>query len=350
MNNYYCNYNNYYNYIFILGTGKTMLMELFYDSLPTTLPKRRVHFHAFMIEIHERIHQIKKNKKIRDPIPPIIMELSKNAKILCFDELQVTDIADAMILRRIFDELFKNNVTIIITSNRHPNELYKDGIQRQSFIPCIELLKQKLNVIDLNSGLDYRRQVTEKNELYLSPINEINEFKFDVLFKEFLNGKQAKQEKLHFLGRELIVPYANNGVAKFTFEELCVQPLNAADYLKLSEKYHSVFLSNIPYIYQCDRNIIRRFITLIDALYENKNTLICLSIDKTELLFQPKGNNNLVGESQDNKDSSNSVVDEETFALQRTYSRVVQMQSINWVTMNSQAPNSVKRQISSIDL
>src|ERR1044072_5355079 len=160
-----------------------MLMDLFYDTLPTKR-KRRVHFHAFMLDVHARIHRLKQeNHETYDPIPPIATDLARDALVLCFDELQVTDIADAMILRRLFDELFSRGVVVITTSNRYPDDLYKNGIQRKSFIPCIELIKQKCQIQTLNSGTDYRKTQTETTGCYFYPLNSQTSQSIDNIFE-----------------------------------------------------------------------------------------------------------------------------------------------------------------------
>jgi protein AFG1 len=249
-----------------------MLMDLFYDTLPTKR-KRRVHFHAFMLDIHARVHRLKQaNYETYDPIPPIAKDLANDAVILCFDEFQVTDIADAMILRRLFDELFNCGVVVITTSNRHPDDLYKNGIQRKSFIPCIELIKQKCQIQTLNSGTDYR-QITKEAapaRSYFYPLNSQTSKSINNIFNMLTRNRQITKRRLEFLGRSLIVPESCDDIAKFTFQELCCQPLSSADYLELMKYYNTIILTSIPQMNFALRNEARRFITLIDALYDTK--------------------------------------------------------------------------------
>ncbi|KAI0230103.1 ATPase [Massospora cicadina] len=383
---------------FGLGTGKTMLMDLFYTALPADFPKRRVHFHAFMIEVHDRvgcslfdryeptvtlyaldgdgvgIHRLKKETpNLADPIVPLAADIAKDARVLCFDELQVTDIADAMILRRLFAELFGHGISILTTSNRPPDELYRNGLQRQSFIPCINLLKAECQIVDLNSGVDYRtlgecsigsvaQPVPEalmaryillphvdglilmgyvaknSNRLYFSPHDGRTQTIMDELFKRAIGHATPSSETLTFLGRKLVVPEAFEG------------PLNASDYLKLAERYHTVFLEGVLKLGKLDRNVVRRFITLLDALYENKNTLVCsaecelprLFSDNSHLEPNPQEADRLLlddlGLGAAQLSASLFTGEEEKFALARAFSRLSEMQSLSWVGHNPRAP------------
>ncbi|KAJ9060431.1 ATPase [Entomophthora muscae] len=329
-------------------------MDLFYNALPSHLPKRRVHFHAFMIEVHSRLHQLKKSSPdVSEPIVPLAADIAKEARVLCFDELQVTDIADAMILRRLFSELFAHGISIVTTSNRPPDDLYKNGLQRKSFLPCIALLKEECKVIDLNSGIDYRRLVENSNSLFFSPLDEETNHVLDYLFKKSINDATPSMEKLSFLGRELIIPMAYGGVARFDFKDLCLKPLNASDFLNLAGRYHTLFLENIPQIGKQDKNIVRRFITLLDALYENKNTLICSAECELAHLFsddsqEPVDESSFkeadrllmddLGLNANQLSTSLFTGEEEKFALARAFSRLNEMQSIRWVRQNPKAP------------
>ncbi|KAJ2455204.1 ATPase [Coemansia sp. RSA 2336] len=320
-----------------VGTGKTTTMDLFYDTVPTS-NKRRIHFHAFMLDIHARINAFKRTHSLsEDPIPTIARELASTAHVLCFDEFQVTDIADAMVLRRLTTELFRNNVVIVTTSNRHPDELYKNGIQRESFLPCIKMLKQQCQVVSLDSGTDYRKLARETESVYFSPIDADTNKVLHALFALAADNVPAESKKLSFLGRSLTVPLAANGVAKFSFSQLCKDAHGSADYIELARHFHTLILTDVPRMDISDRNEARRFITLIDALYESHSVLIMSSEASIYQLFSASsGANAFETQSALSADSApESLVgyagEEEVFAFQRAVSRLVEMSSKNWI-------------------
>ncbi|KAJ2612203.1 ATPase [Coemansia sp. RSA 1365] len=321
-----------------VGTGKTTTMDLFFDTVPTPM-KRRIHFHAFMLDVHARINSFKHTHECSDdPIPTIARELAADAYVLCFDEFQVTDIADAMVLRRLVTELFRNGVVIVTTSNRHPDELYKNGIQRESFMPCIGLLKNCCEVVSLDSGTDYRKVARETESVYFSPISADTNKVLHALFG--LAAENAPVESsvpLRFLGRTLTVPLAANGVARFSFAELCKDAHSAVDYIELAKRYHTLMLTDVPVMNMSDRNEARRFITLVDALYESHTVLIMSSEAEIACLFTGKleaPNPQLQSTAKATRVSDSLVAyagEEEVFAFDRAISRLVEMSSRQWI-------------------
>ena len=260
-----------------VGTGKTMLMNLFFNSLETER-KKRVHFNKFMLDVHKRLHQLKSksNKGPQyDPIPDLSLELVSEAWILCFDEFQVTDIADAMILRRLFNELFSLGTVMFATSNRRPDDLYKNGIQRQSFIPCIELLKHRCLAYNLDSGTDYRKieRVIGKAYFYPTSAPEAKQ-EMDSLFQRLTKDHKIEPGVLQVFGRQIRVPVQCKvrKVARFSFGDLCRSTMSSADYLEIVANYDVIFMDDIPRIQLEQRDLARRFITFIDAAYESQRS------------------------------------------------------------------------------
>lgn len=324
-----------------VGTGKTMVMDLFFDTLAITR-KRRVHFHAFMLDVHQRIHRIKSQYPLlADPLAPIADDLVKEAYVLCFDEFQVTDIADAMILRKLFEELFKRGVVLVTTSNRHPTELYKNGIQRSSFVPCIELLLKNCDVLCLDSGTDYRKIERAQSNVFFHPLNKQTNEKINELTRRLTHGKEMVPKDLHFLSRVLTIPAQVDGVAKMSFASVCAQPLSAADYIEIVKNFHTVILTDIPSMTMKHRAEARRFITFIDAMYESHVVLIASAENGMMNIFNAEEGKEEMEEemlamrdSLDVSDVSSPLFSgqEEAFAFQRALSRLIQMQSTEWVS------------------
>ncbi|KAJ7780930.1 AFG1-like ATPase-domain-containing protein [Mycena metata] len=333
-----------------VGTGKTMLMDLFYSTLPPRIKrKRRVHFHAFMIDVHKRIHAVKATAgNIGDPILPVARDLANEASVLCFDEFQVTDIADAMILRRLLESLLNFGVVCVMTSNRHPDDLYKNGIQRSSFIPTIELLKSQFEVTDLDSGTDYRRIARAASSVkpYHYPLSAQTTKTIDSIFDSLTDSQKdpvVDNRKLHIWGRTLLVPSSTSTVAKFSFQELCGNPLSAADYLEITRVFGTVFLMDVWKMGVDRKDLARRFITFIDACYESKTRLF---ITSEVPIYQVFGDD--TGKTEGASDHMRGVMDdlglshdlvgkssiftgeEEIFAFARACSRLVQMESKEW--------------------
>jgi len=296
-----------------VGRGKSMLMDLFFAAAPVE-KKRRVHFHAFMQEVHASIFAWQRDSDAsrESVIPDIAAEISQKNWLLCFDELQVSDIADAMILGRLFDALFNLGVVVVTTSNRAPDDLYKDGLQRERFLPFIKEIKQRLDLLELDSTRDYRLGRKKGMQVYFAPL-EGARAKLDESFARLTGGKQGKPEALTVLGRKWIVPAAADGVARFSFAELCGSTFGPADFLALATHYHTLVLDEIPTLSPANRDSAKRFVTLIDALYEHKVTFLCSAEAPPDVLY-PSGDG--------------------SFEFQRTVSRLMEMQSSDYLTQS----------------
>lgn len=302
-----------------VGRGKSMLMDLFYDLAPGQ--KRRVHFHAFMLEIHQEMHEwryMNSQKRIKkfgtdadDPIPPLAASIAEKSPLLCFDEFQVTDVTDAMILGRLFEALFERNVILVLTSNRIPDDLYKDGLNRVLFIPTIEMLKDKMDVTALNGQTDYRLERMKGMEVYHYPLGEkateeLSKSFWRLTDHEFDDRTAVGPETIDVQGRHLHVPVASRGVAVVSFKKMCAAALGSADYLALAWRYHTIIMVGIPSMGPENRNEAKRFVTFIDALYENNVKFLCSAAVAPE---------NLYAEGHGH------------FEFQRTVSRLIEMQS-----------------------
>ncbi len=298
-----------------VGRGKSMLMDLFFETT-CFAPKRRVHFNAFMLEIHSTVHRWRsmseserkaENMAGDDPIPPLAQKIAKEAMLLCFDEFQVTDVADAMILGRLFEHMMDAGVVIVATSNRAPDTLYEGGLNRDLFLPTIEMLKSHLDVLHLASPTDYRMERIKGMPVYHVPLGVQAERELDETFHALTDQKAGNPMKLDVMqGRSLTVPEAAKGVARFDFADLCEKPLGTADYLAIAEAFHTVILSNIPQMSRDRRNEAKRFVTLIDTLYEAKVKLVASAACSPGELY-PDGDG--------------------SFEFQRTVSRLIEMES-----------------------
>lgn len=258
-----------------VGRGKSMLMDIFFDTAPLE-KKQRVHFHAFMRDAHAFIHQWRQssNRTGDDPIEPLAKQIVSDAWLLCFDEFQVTDVADAMILRRLFEFLFEYGVVVIATSNRVPEDLYKDGLNRELFLPFIDLVKEELDILHLSGGTDYRLERLSQSQVYFSPLGVDSDQAMNSVFDLLTEGSELESVTLSTQGRKLEAHTTARGVARFSFEELCATALGAADYLTLAEHFHSVVLDNVPKLGPHNRNEAKRFVTLVDVLYEKGANLV----------------------------------------------------------------------------
>ena len=261
-----------------VGRGKSMLMDLFFSA--STVPKkRRVHFHAFMQEVHKRIHEWRQANARKsgdaDPIPPLAERLAAEAWLLCFDEFQVTNIADAVILGRLFGALFDKGVVVVATSNTAPDDLYKGGLQRELFLPAIEILKKKMDLVELESQTDYRLGRTAGMTVYHVPLGTAASVELDRVFADLAGEEKPEPTDLLVLGRSVPIPLAANGVARASFVALCEKPLGPADYAAVATHFHTLVLDGIPQFTPAMRDVTRRFVTLVDELYEHRVNLIC---------------------------------------------------------------------------
>ncbi|HEY3948010.1 cell division protein ZapE [Phenylobacterium sp.] len=303
-----------------VGRGKSMLMDLFFETVPVE-KKRRTHFHVFMGEIHRLIGAWRSGdaaqRKARfgqhkgdDPIVPVADLVADGARLLCFDEFQVTDIADAMILGRLFEALFARGVTLVATSNRAPETLYKDGINRQLFLPFIDLLKQRTEVVAVAGGHDYRLDRLRAAGTWFSPIDPDNERAFDALWRDMLGGEEETGATLEVLGRKITLPHALGGQVRASFASLCSVALGPNDYVALADRFHTVFLEDAPRLTAARREEARRFVILIDTLYEAHAKLIVLAEAQPAQLY-PQGDG--------------------AFEFERTASRLEEMRSADWL-------------------
>lgn len=264
-----------------VGSGKTMMMDLFYDTLsPNIKRKTRIHFHAFMQSVHKDLHKMKmKHGNDIDAIPFVAAGIAERSSVLCFDEFQCTDVADAMILRRLMESLMAHGTVIVTTSNRHPNDLYKNGIQRESFIPCINLLKSRLTVLNLDSSTDYRKIPRPPSGVYHHPLDASATTHAERWFRflgDFENDPPHKA--VHQVwGRDIEVPKASGKCAWFSFNEIIGRATGAADYLELMRNYEAFIITDVPGMNHKSRDLARRFITFIDAIYESRVSTSSLS-------------------------------------------------------------------------
>ena len=295
-----------------VGRGKTMLMDLFFNAVPAR-KKRRVHFHAFMADVHHRVHEWRQKKKIGavkgdDPLAPVAEALAEQAWLLCFDEFAVTDIADAMILGRLFQALFKRGVVVVATSNVEPARLYEGGLNRALFTPFIGMIEERMKVMTLDARTDFRLEKLSGVPVYYTPVDAEARAALDRAFKSLSGHDKGRPATIDMSGRALVAPRTANGVARFTFAELCEQPLGAADYLAIARQFHTLIIDDIPVMDFWKRNEARRFIWLIDSLYDLHVKVIASAGAPPDGLY-------IAGEGR------------EAFEFERTASRLIEMRS-----------------------
>ncbi len=256
-----------------VGRGKSMLMDLFFSHLPQTIKKRRVHFHAFMIETHDWLHAKRSNGVVDNLIPLYAKHVASTMRVLCFDEFHVTDVADAMILSRLFTALLDLGVVVVATSNWPPDRLYEGGLQRERFLPFIDLIKTSMTVVHLDSPTDYRSKALQDLETYLYPLNAATKGRAEYFFQKLSDSKPIEIMTVRVKVRDLKIQTAG-GVARFSFSALCEQPHGAEDYLKIAELFHTIFIEDIPKMGYDRRNETKRLMTLIDVLYDHKKRVV----------------------------------------------------------------------------
>jgi cell division protein ZapE len=298
-----------------VGRGKTMLMDMFFDLVPVRR-KRRAHFNDFMADVHDRIGRHRAAVKAGtakgdDPIPPVAKDLAEQAWVLCFDEFTVTDIADAMILSRLFSALFEQGVVLVATSNVAPDDLYRDGLNRPLFTPFISILKRHAKVLHLDADTDYRLEKLNAVPVYMHPADAANERRFDEAWRALADGSAERADEIEVKGRRVPVPRAVRDAARFSFADLCEKPLAARDYLAITERYGTIFLAGIPVMDDSRRNEAKRFILLIDTLYDRKVRLVATAEAAPTDLYRGKTGT-------------------EAFEFDRTVSRLIEMQSEEW--------------------
>ncbi len=301
-----------------VGRGKTMLMDLFFGAVEVP-KKRRAHFHAFMADVHARLHAWRQARKVgavtgEDPIAPVAADLAREASLLCFDEFSVRDIADAMILGRLFTALFAAGVVVVATSNVAPDDLYQDGLNRALFLPFIALLKERCAVVRLDALTDYRLEKLVRAPVYYTPLGEKADAALDAAFLSLTGVPRGGLVAIELLGRELQVPQAVDGVARFPFDDLCRKPLGSPDYLEIAERFHTVLIDRIPVLGPNERNAAKRFIILIDALYDMRVKLVASAAAEPEGLFT-------------------GAEGAEAFEFARTASRLFEMRSADYLAL-----------------
>lgn len=299
-----------------VGRGKTMLMDMFFELLPVRR-KRRVHFNDFMADVQDRIQKhraARKNGDVKedDPIPPVALQLAEQAWVLCFDEFSVTDIADAMILSRLFSALFANGVVLIATSNVAPENLYRDGLNRQLFLPFISILERHAHVLTLDADKDYRLEKLARTPVYVTPADAEADRVLDDAWQAMTRGVPVASTTVVVKGRQVVVPAAAGDAARFSFADLCEKPLGARDFLAIAGRFSTIFIDHIPVLGEGRRNEAKRFILLIDTLYDHHTRLVVSAEAPPPELYTAKRGN-------------------EVFEFERTASRLIEMQSRDWL-------------------
>ena len=292
-----------------VGRGKSMLMDLFFNTAPLER-KRRVHFHAFMLEIQQRLNELRKKEKRVDPLIRVAADVADESWLLCFDEFHVVNIADAMILGRLFEAFFEHGVVVIATSNVAPRDLYKGGLQRERFLPFIDLIVEKLDILDIGAGTDFRLDRLKGEPVWHTPIGRAATASLDAAFATLTDNAEPAPFEIEVQGRVIHAHQAARGIARFTFDELCNKPRGASDFLAIATQYHTVMVDNIPILDERERDAAKRFVVLIDSLYEHHVNLFASADGEPDQLYM-KGDT--------------------AFEFQRTVSRLMEMQAEDYL-------------------
>ena len=291
-----------------VGRGKSMLMDWFFEAAPIQ-QKKRVHFHAFMLDVHARINHWRKTGD-GDPIAPVAKEIAKEAELLCFDEFHVTDITDAMILSRLFEALWGRGIVVVATSNRPPIDLYKHGLNRQLFEPFIKMMPDHLIIHEFAGETDHRLRQLQAAPVYYTPLGAQADKGIEAAWQRLTGAAQGRETVLTVQGRELILKKTAAGTARTSFNRLCANALGAADYLRLSHAFQTLILENVPQLGPHNRNEAKRFVTLIDALYETRTKLVMSAeVEPSDLYLKGDG----------------------VFEFERTASRLMEMRSEDYL-------------------
>jgi len=302
-----------------VGRGKSMLMDWFFDDAPTT-NKKRVHFHAFMLDVHDRINHWRKTGD-GDPIKPVAKEIAREAELLCFDEFHVTDITDAMILSRLFEALWGRGIVVVATSNRPPDDLYKHGLNRQLFEPFIEMMPKHLIIHEFAGETDHRLRQLQAAPVYYTPLGAKADAGIEAAWQRLTGMATGRETVLTVQGRELVLKQTAAGTARTNFARLCATALGPADYLRLAHAFQTLILENVPQLGPHNRNEAKRFVTLIDALYETRTKLIMSAeVEPHELYLKGDG----------------------VFEFERTASRLIEMRSHGYLAERRKLENRSK--------
>lgn len=299
-----------------VGRGKTMLMDLFFETAKVE-KKRRAHFHEFMADVQDRLNaarQALKGEKDTDPIAPVAAELADEALLLCFDEFHVNDIADAMILSRLFERLFDRGVVMVATSNVPPDDLYREGLNRPLFLPFLKLLKEKCDTINLMARTDYRLEKLSGTQMWHVPADREAQQQIDEVWRKLAGREGGAPTELSYRGRSIHIPFAGSGAARFDFADLCRQPLGAADFVQIAHNFHTVVIEDIPVMSPDQRNEAKRFILLVDAFYDNAVKLVASAAAERQDIYQGDGT-------------------VEAAEFKRTISRLIEMGSTDYLAL-----------------